>query len=143
MKTPRFFSVLIILISIAACSGPTNSDDNTNENVETPEIETPEEETTDNQETSPKDISTLSCDEFVEEYEKFADEYIEMVHKYMKSPMNTTVSNSYMKFTEKYALWFQSIPSVAIKCSENESFEEDMKSISERIEAEVEKYKEK
>jgi len=125
MKTliPIIFCISLLL---TACGGKQSADK--------------EKEKTDNSEMSEEDIESAefeeakNCDEFIDNYEKWMDAYLEFIEKYMKNPMDATLSEEYMELAQESIDWTNQWSTKLVFCTNQEKYEKRFEEISERAE---------
>ena len=130
MKTliPIIFSISLLL---TACGG-TQSAREENEKAES------------NSELSEEDSESLEfeeakdCDDFIDQYEKWMDTYLEFVEKYMKNPMDAALSEQYMELAQESIVWTEQWSTKVIICGSQEKYEKRFEEISERAEKKLE-----
>lgn len=74
------------------------------------------------------------CDEFIDNYEKWMDDYLVLLEKYMKSPMDQELANNYMKLAQEATTWSQQWVNGFAMCAANEKYEKRFTEISEKAE---------
>jgi hypothetical protein len=124
MKTliPIIFCISLLL---TACGGKQSAD---------------QEKTDNNSELSEEDIESAefeeakNCDEFIDNYEKWMDAYIEFIEKYMKNPMDATLSEEYMELAQESINWTSEWSTKLVFCATQEKYEKRFEEISERAE---------
>ena len=84
-------------------------------------------------EISPTD-KAKDCDEFVDRYEKWMDDYLVLIEKYMKNPMDQEVMQQFVKVQNEALQWATQWQSEMILCSGNEEYEKRFNEISEKAE---------
>lgn len=73
-----------------------------------------------------------NCDEFIDQYEEWSDDYIELLEKYMKNPMDATLSKKFMEQSEKATFWMNQWNSKLVECASQEKYQKRFDEISER-----------
>lgn len=73
-----------------------------------------------------------NCEEFIDQYEEWSNDYIELLEKYMKNPMDATLSKKFMEQTEKASFWMNQWNSKLVYCSSQEKYQKRFDEISER-----------
>jgi len=75
------------------------------------------------------------CEEFIEQYEEWTDEYMSFMEKYKDNPMGAVSSPEYSKMMTKAASWSQNWLSVSASCTVNSSaYQKRFEKISEKVE---------
>lgn len=78
-----------------------------------------------------------NCDEFIEQYEKWTDDYIVLIEKYMKSPMDTTLSQEYMKVAQESMAWMTQWNGELASCASKDEYQKRFDEITEKAEAKL------
>jgi hypothetical protein len=105
---------------------------------------TEKEKTDDQSELSDEQIESTEfeaakdCDDFIDQYEKWMDTYLEFLEKYMKNPMDAALSEQYMKLASESIEWTNNWGSKIILCGSQEKYEKRFNEISERAEKKLE-----
>lgn len=73
-----------------------------------------------------------NCDEFIDQYEEWSDDYIELLEKYMKNPMDATLSKKFMEQAEKATFWMNQWNSKLIYCASQEKYQKRFDEITDR-----------
>lgn len=84
-------------------------------------------------EISPAD-KAKDCDEFVEQYEKWMDDYLVLIEKYMKNPMDQDLMLQFTKVQGEAMQWATQWQSEMMLCSGIEKYEKRFNEISEKAE---------
>ena len=126
MKTilPIIFSISLMLIACGGKQSAREEKENTENNGESSEEGI---KSTDSEKAN-------SCDEFIDDYEKWMDAYILLIEKYMKSPMDATLSEEYMKLAQESINWTNEWSTKLVFCASQEKYEKRFEEISERAE---------
>ena len=91
------------------------------------------EESTDNLETG--DFKEAKdCDEFIDQYEKWMDDYIVLIEKYMKNPMDATLSQEYIKVAQEGVGWMTQWSSNLAYCAAKDKYQKRFDEITEKAE---------
>lgn len=122
MKSINYF-LIFLLITLFACGGNKSQ----NENKEKSEIK--KESIDDSSLKEAKD-----CDEFIDQYEKWMDDYIVLLEKYMKNPMDPKLMEQYMKVTQESMNWLNQWNSKLAFCGAREKYQKRFDEISEKAE---------
>lgn len=78
------------------------------------------------------------CDEFIDQYEEWMDNYIGMLEKYMKNPMDAKLMEEYMKLAQESMHWMNQWNGKLAVCASKEKYEKRFNEISERVEKKME-----
>jgi len=129
MKTfiPIIISTLMLFTSCGSNQSnekknPTNAtEQSTNEPSDTGDFEEPK-----------------NCDEYLDKYEEWMDNYIKLVEKYMKNPMDTSLSQEFMKQMQEGSLWMDQWNDKLLYCASHEKYQKRFDEISEKAEKKFE-----
>lgn len=119
--------LLILAFIFASCGSGTSS--NEKEKAGESEKKTVEEAIENSDFKEAKD-----CDEFVDQYEKWMDSYLEFLEKYMKNPMDAVNSQEYMKLAQEGVNWASQWNTKLIHCASIEKYQKRFEEISEKAE---------
>jgi len=78
------------------------------------------------------------CDEFVDQYEKWMDNYLEFLEKYMKNPMDSKLAGEYMKLAQEGMTWMNQWNTKLYYCASQEEYQERFDKISEKADKKME-----
>lgn len=70
------------------------------------------------------------CDEFIDQYEKWMNDYIELLGKYMKNPMDATLSQEFMTQGQKASFWLNQWHGKLLHCTSQEKYQKRFEEIS-------------
>jgi len=79
-----------------------------------------------------------NCDEFIDQYEKWMDDYIVIIDKFMKNPTDADLMSEYMKVAEEGMNWMNQWNSKLAFCASKEKYEKRFNEISEKAEKKLE-----
>jgi len=79
-----------------------------------------------------------SCEEYLDQYEKWTEDYFKLVEKYMKNPMDASLSGEFMKQAQEGSLWLDGWSSELADCASNEKYQKRYDEISEKVEKKLE-----
>ena len=74
------------------------------------------------------------CDEFIDQYEEWMDDYIILIDKYMKNPMDATLMQEYMTVAEESINWMSQWSTNLSYCASIEKYQKRFEEISEKAE---------
>ncbi len=74
------------------------------------------------------------CDEFIDQYEKWMDNYLALLDKYMKNPMDGALMQQFVKLSEEGAQWASQWNSELVFCASKEKNEKLYNENSEKAE---------
>jgi len=77
---------------------------------------------------------TKDCDEFIDQYEKWTNDYIVLLGKYMKNPMDATLSNEFMTQGQKASFWITQWNGKLLHCTSHEKYQKRFEKISAKAE---------
>jgi len=72
------------------------------------------------------------CDEFIDQYEKWMDDYIKVIDKYMKDPMDATVAEEFQKVAMEGVNWMTQWTSNLTYCASEEKYQKRFEEISDK-----------
>ena len=126
MKTlaPIIFCISLLLI---ACGSKKSADEEKEKTENKDELSEEDVESTEFEEAK-------NCDEFIDNYEKWMDAYLEFIEKYTKNPMDATLSEEYMKLVQESTNWTTEWSTKLVFCASQEKYEKRYEEISERAE---------
>ena len=78
------------------------------------------------------------CDEFMDDYEKWMERYIELLKKYKENPVGLASSPEYTEMSMELMEWSSKWSTLAIDCAKNPEYESRFKEIQEKAEKEME-----
>ncbi|MGE0018947.1 MAG: DUF6591 domain-containing protein [Draconibacterium sp.] len=74
------------------------------------------------------------CDEFVDQYEKWMDNYLVLMEKYMKNPMDQEMLQQFAKVQTEAMEWISQWQGAMVLCANDEKYEKRFNEISEKAE---------
>lgn len=77
------------------------------------------------------------CDEFIDQYEAWMDDYLDLLDKYMKNPMDASLMEEYMEVAEEGTNWMMQWNTRLIPCSSKEKYQKRFDEISEKADAKM------
>lgn len=78
------------------------------------------------------------CDDFIDQYEEWSEEYIAFMSKYKDNPMKAVTLPEYSEMMLKASSWSQEWLSISVSCAQNSSYSERVEEISDRMEKKIE-----
>ena len=72
------------------------------------------------------------CDEFLDQYEEWMDNYIVTIEKYMKNPMDAALAQEFQKVGQEGANWMTQWNSKLVYCSSVEKYQKRIDEITEK-----------
>ena len=79
----------------------------------------------------------LTSDEFLDEYEAWITDYLDLLEMFKKNPTDPGLSQKYMTITQEASTWTQQWIKFA-ECSEKEEYQERFDEISEMVDKKME-----
>ena len=121
MKTliPIIFCISLLL---TACGGKQSANEENEKTDDKSELSDENNESMDFE-------AAEDCDDFIDQYEKWMDTYLEFLEEYMKNPMNATLSEKYMKLANESVEWTNQWGAKMIICGSQEKYEKRFKNI--------------
>ncbi len=127
IKTPIAILVTVCgFLYIASCKQKTQNA----EAVEAAEIVIGAEEGTEEVERE----TFKDCDDFIDQYEAWSEEYIAFMSKYKDNPVEAVTSPEYQEMMLKASSWSQDWLAISVSCAQNSKYEERVTEISDRME---------
>lgn len=78
------------------------------------------------------------CDDFIEQYEEWSEEYVSFLSKYKDDPMKAVTSPEYSEMMLKASSWSQQWLSLSVSCAQSSSYEERVKEITNKMDEKIE-----
>lgn len=133
MKNILYLFVLsMFLLSSCGNSGHENKE---NQQATGEEVTVTEEVTeTDNGEVEAVEEETeiSTCDEFLDRYEAWVDDYLDLLEKFKKNPADPDLSQKYLQVTNELADWSQEWFKY-IDCNDTKEYEKRFEAISDKV----------
>ncbi len=79
-----------------------------------------------------------NCEEFIDQYEKWMDNYIALLDRLMKNPADAAISQEYMQVSQEALNWASQWNTHLARCASQEKYEKRFNEISERAEKKLE-----
>lgn len=134
MRTLIYFMAISVFFFTSCCGG--GSENKSDKETAGEEVVVTEEVTeSENGETEvieTEEVEINSCDEFLNKYEEWVDEYLNLLEKFRKNPTDPNLSQQYMKVSNELASWSQEWFKF-IDCSNQKEYEKRYDAISEKI----------
>ena len=131
MKT--FISIIISATMLfASCSSNQSNETENNTNTTEQSLDKPM-ETGDFEEAE-------NCDEFVDQYEEWTEEYLKLLDSYMKNPMDAKLAQKFMEHGQKASFWMNQWNSDLLSCASQEKYQERFDKITEKFEKKMEEF---
>lgn len=123
----KFSITLLLALFLFACGNSTKN------SVET---ENKDESTVTKSEKIKSD-KAMNCDDFIKRYDEWTDAYLDVLEKYMKNPLDATMSEKYMKLAEESMNWYQQWEKLMV-CSTKEKYQKKFDAIAEKVDKRME-----
>lgn len=114
MKKLTFLILLISILWFTSCSSSTEKKDSTQKEEKLSE-------------------GIKDCDDFLEHYEKWIDEYLEIIDSYFKDPSDETIANKYMALMAEGMEWSTKWVAL-VDCADSDEYEKRFEDISKKVE---------
>lgn len=136
MKTLKY---IFIVLAIASWSCGQGGSDKTKKEKEASEDQMVTDEA---KEKSAEGIKTefKNCDEFLDAYEEWIDVYLEVLEKYMKNPMDPTISQEYLEKAQKLSVWAANWMKI-YTCATDKKYKKRFEEISEKADKKMKELK--
>jgi hypothetical protein len=122
MKKLNF--ILVILLGLTMACG-TNTTQKTSDN----------EEVSNELDMKDGEVEKINdCDEFLDRYEKWVDDYLVVLEKYSKDPMDTANSQEFMKVAQEASGWAQQWTNNFYACVSQEKYQKRFEAMGEKVE---------
>jgi len=134
MKTLIYFVAFSMLVLISGCGGSaTKSEQQTtgDETVVTEEMTETENEAQE-EAVGKEETEINNCDEFLEKYENWVDDYLDLLEKFKKNPADPDLTRQYVTVTNELAGWSQQWFKF-IDCNDQEEYEQRFEAISDKV----------
>jgi len=82
-------------------------------------------------------LQKTACDEFLEKYEEWADEYFEALEEYAKNPSDEEVIIHFTELIQQTMEWSTKWADL-VECADDEEYEKRFKEISQEIDKKLE-----
>ncbi|MEM8508273.1 MAG: DUF6591 domain-containing protein [Bacteroidota bacterium] len=82
--------------------------------------------------------SAKDCDDFVDQFEEWAEEYVTFMRKYKDNPVEAVTAPEYGEMMQKASKWSQQWLSLSVSCAQNETYQERVEEITARMDKAVE-----
>lgn len=77
------------------------------------------------------------CDDFIDQYEEWSEEYVAFLSKYKDDPMKAVTSPEYSQMMSKASSWSQQWLSLSVSCAQNSSYEKRVNEIMDRMDEKI------
>ena len=90
------------------------------------------EESSDEAVTTEQSDVAKSCDEFLDDYEKWTDDYLEILEAYVNDPTNLEISEEYAELAQSAMTWYNEWTNY-IACAQQEEYQKRFEAIADKI----------
>jgi len=139
MKNLIYFIAISVFFFSSCCNDGSKSDSDGSttgeEAIVTEEIIEGSDEETEAVEEEETKIN--NCDEFLDEYEVWITDYLDLLEMFKKNPTDPALSQKYMKVTQEASTWTQQWIKFA-ECGEKEEYQQRFDEISEMVDEKME-----
>jgi len=78
------------------------------------------------------DLAIKDCDDFLDKYDEWTDDYLKVLKAYFEDPTNLVISEEYRELTESMTTWYTDWTSYA-QCAAQEKYQKRFDEIGEKI----------
>ena len=118
------FPIVVLSFVLFSCGGTSEQNNESSDEAGT-------EQTTDETDDISSD-DAKTCDEFLDNFEKWTDDYLDVVEAYMKDPTNIEISQEYAAVAESAGTWSQEWVNY-VSCAQTEKYSKRYDEISEKV----------
>ncbi|MCK4569549.1 MAG: hypothetical protein KAT76_04610 [Bacteroidales bacterium] len=79
------------------------------------------------------DLTVNDCDDFLDKYDQWTDDYLKVLKAYFEDPTNLTISEEYLELTESMTTWYTDWTNYA-QCASQEKYQERFEEIADKLE---------
>jgi hypothetical protein len=84
------------------------------------------------------DQAIKDCDDFLDKYDQWTDDYLKVVESWMKDPTNVALTQEYTKLAEELSTWGTDWTNY-VECASREAYQKRFQEISDKVEQGLEK----
>lgn len=77
------------------------------------------------------------CDDFIDDYERWMEEYVAMLGEYKDNPMGLVASEEYTSMSMEMMNWSSKWSQLAMDCASNPEYEKRINEIQEKVDKEM------
>ena len=77
-------------------------------------------------------LTIKDCDDFLDKYEQWTDDYLKVVEAYLKDPTNIEISQDYIALAESMGTWYSDWTNY-IECASEEKYQKRFEEISDKV----------
>ncbi len=118
-----FYLLIMLSFFLFSCGG--SSDQATEQNGEAVNTEQGDEQT------------IKDCDDFLDQYEQWTDDYLEVLEAYTKDPTNIEISKDFVALSQSMENWYLQWTDY-IQCASNPKYEKRWQAISDKVDNKME-----
>lgn len=120
-----FYAFIMLSFLLVSCGGSTEQQtESSDEAVMTEQSD----EVTDVEDQAIKD-----CDDFLDKYDEWTDDYLKVLKAWKEDPTNVEVSESYMELTESMGVWYTDWTNY-VQCASSEKYQKRFEDIADKLE---------
>ncbi len=79
------------------------------------------------------DATIKDCDDFLDKYDQWTDDYLKVVEAWIKDPTNVELSQDYTKLAEELSTWGADWTNY-VECASKEAYQKRFEEISDKVE---------
>jgi len=79
------------------------------------------------------DLTIKDCDDFLDKYDEWTDDYLKVLKAYFDDPTNITISEEYRELTESMTVWYTDWTSY-VQCASQTKYQKRFEEIGDKIE---------
>lgn len=117
-----FYAFVVLSFTMFSCGGSAEQTEESSD--ETVNIE--------ESDVAADDDVAKTCDEFLDNYEKWTDDYLEILEAYVKDPTNIEISKEYAELAQSAATWSSEWTNY-IACAQKEEYQKRFEAIADKI----------
>ncbi len=120
-----FYLFLMLSFFLVSCGGSSEqSTDDGDDAVKTEQTDDAEGEA---------DLAIKDCDNFLDQYDAWTDDYLKVLKAYFKDPSNIEISEDYQALTESMVTWGTDWTNYA-QCASQEKYQKRFEEIADKLE---------
>ena len=123
MKKILYASIMLSFF-LVSCGGGSEQASDSDEAVKTEQSD----------EVTDLDAQTIKdCDDFLDKYDEWTDDYLKVLKAWKEDPTNVQVSESYMELTESMGTWYTDWTNY-MQCASSEKYQKRWEKIADKLE---------
>jgi len=79
------------------------------------------------------DLTIKDCDDFLDKYDEWTDDYLKVLKAYFEDPTNLTISEEYQDLTESMTTWGTDWTNY-VQCASQEKYQKRFEEIADKLE---------